>query len=171
MKLYVGTYNKYNNGSLDGRWIDLNNFECKQDFLTECYRLHADETDAELMFQDCEYYEDWESDFYCECYINDEYWKVKAELERTGLAEDVFSAWYNLNGGSVISESVTKCLDEYRGQYASMADYVEHYFNDMGIVDEVPAQLRGYVDFAQIARDWENSGELHCVCGYIFEDD
>lgn len=52
MKIYVGTYNKYNNGSIAGAWLDLSDYNDEFEFITACYALHNDEQDAEIMFQD-----------------------------------------------------------------------------------------------------------------------
>ncbi|MCO5748756.1 antirestriction protein ArdA, partial [Citrobacter freundii] len=52
--VYVGTYHKYNCGSLTGKWFDLTDFDEKEDFLDACHALHANEHDPELMFQDWE---------------------------------------------------------------------------------------------------------------------
>ena len=41
-RVYVGTYNKYNNGSLFGKWLDLSDYSDK------------DEQEPEFMFQDYE---------------------------------------------------------------------------------------------------------------------
>lgn len=53
-RVYVGTYKKYNNVSIQGAWIDL--VECKtyQGFLNKCHEVHSDERDPEFMIQDCE---------------------------------------------------------------------------------------------------------------------
>lgn len=53
-RVYVGTYNKYNNGSLFGKWLDLSDYSGKDEFLEACRELHEDEQDPELMFQDIE---------------------------------------------------------------------------------------------------------------------
>ena len=51
--IYVGTYGKYNNGSLEGGWVYLDEFNSRDEFLKYCIqKLHANERDAELMFQD-----------------------------------------------------------------------------------------------------------------------
>ncbi|WP_063163822.1 antirestriction protein ArdA, partial [Enterobacter hormaechei] len=52
--IYVGTYHKYNCGSLYGKWFDLTDFDDKAEFLEACNELHANESDPELMFQDWE---------------------------------------------------------------------------------------------------------------------
>ena len=52
--IYVGTYKKYNNGSIQGAWFDLTKFDCLEDFIEACEELHDDEDDPELMYQDFE---------------------------------------------------------------------------------------------------------------------
>ncbi len=76
MKLYVGTYAKYNNGSIVGKWINLNDYTSKAEFISACRALHKDEREPEFMFQDYEYTEDWEKAFYSESYIDPLYWEV-----------------------------------------------------------------------------------------------
>lgn len=49
--VYVGTYGKYNDGSLCGLWIDLSSFNSYDDFIEFCKAIHADEEDPELMAQ------------------------------------------------------------------------------------------------------------------------
>ncbi len=70
--VYVGTYAKYNEGSLDGAWIDLTTFDSYEEFLEWCQNvLHGDEDDPELMFQD---YENFPSTYYKESSLNPEIW-------------------------------------------------------------------------------------------------
>ena len=54
VKIYVGTYAKYNNGSIFGEWLNLGDFDNLEDFYNKCKEIHADEEDAEFMFQDYE---------------------------------------------------------------------------------------------------------------------
>ena len=57
-KVYVGTWAKYNRGSIAGGWLALN--ECKdyQAFLRKCKALHRSERDPEFMIQDTEDFPD-----------------------------------------------------------------------------------------------------------------
>lgn len=57
-KVYVGTWAKYNRGSIAGGWLALN--ECKdyQAFLRKCKALHRGERDPEFMIQDTEDFPD-----------------------------------------------------------------------------------------------------------------
>ena len=49
-RIYVGTYKKYNNGSLAGAWLDLSDYSDKEEFLNACHELHNNESDPEFMF-------------------------------------------------------------------------------------------------------------------------
>ena len=57
--VYCGTYHKYNNGSIDGAWLDLSTFKDAADFFATCKDLHDDEADPEYMFQDYQGFPDW----------------------------------------------------------------------------------------------------------------
>jgi len=57
-KVYVGTYAKYNNGSIAGGWISLKSCKNYDDFLSKCYALHSDERQPELMVQDTDDFPD-----------------------------------------------------------------------------------------------------------------
>ena len=39
-RVYVGTYNKYNSGSLFGKWLDLSDYSDKDEFMEACRELH-----------------------------------------------------------------------------------------------------------------------------------
>ena len=39
-RIYVGTYNAYNEGSLKGAWLDLEDYDDQDDFLRAC-REHS----------------------------------------------------------------------------------------------------------------------------------
>lgn len=57
-RVYVGTYKKYNEGNLNGAWLDLAKYETYQDFMKACRELHKDERDPEYMIQDAEGFPD-----------------------------------------------------------------------------------------------------------------
>lgn len=52
VKVYVGTYGKYNDGNLNGEWFDLGDYSDKDEFIEACLEFHEDEEDPELMVQD-----------------------------------------------------------------------------------------------------------------------
>ena len=86
MKVYVGTYAKYNAGSLKGAWIDLDKFKNYEEFVKECRRVHRGEHDPEFMVQDVEHDgADWQAGFTGELLSGyADYWTIKAEAEKNG---------------------------------------------------------------------------------------
>ena len=50
-RVYVGTYAKYNSGSIEGAWFDLEDYRNKLEFEHACQELHG-AGDHEFMFQD-----------------------------------------------------------------------------------------------------------------------
>lgn len=83
--IYVGTYAKYNAGSLFGKWFNLSDFADKDEFLEACKELHKDEDDPEFMFQDRENIpeelvsESWISDIFSSYEIK---WKIWTQTGR-----------------------------------------------------------------------------------------
>lgn len=57
-RVYVGTYKKYNEGSLNGGWLNLADYATYGDFLRACKQLHKGEHDPEFMIQDSEDFPD-----------------------------------------------------------------------------------------------------------------
>jgi antirestriction protein len=53
-RIYVGAYAKYNNGSIEGKWLDLTNYSSIEEFYKAAKKIHKDEKDPEFMFQDWE---------------------------------------------------------------------------------------------------------------------
>lgn len=54
VRVYVGTWKKYNNGSIYGKWLTLNNYSTYDEFLSACRQVHSNEKDPEFMIQDKE---------------------------------------------------------------------------------------------------------------------
>lgn len=53
-RIYVGTYGKYNSGSIAGQWLDLADYNTYDELMKACSAIHKDESDPEFMIQDCE---------------------------------------------------------------------------------------------------------------------
>ena len=94
-KVYVGTYAKYNNGSIKGDWIELNNFSSIEEFYEFCSELHSDETNPEFMFQD------WEN--------------IPSELiSESGISENIFSI---IENGKISNVRMTYSNEERKEFY------------------------------------------------------
>lgn len=53
-RIYVGTWAKYNAGSLSGEWLALKDYENYSELCEVMRAIHEDESDPEPMIQDCE---------------------------------------------------------------------------------------------------------------------
>ena len=97
--VYVGTYSKYNAGSLKGEWLDLDNYDSYAEFIDACKSLHADEDDPELMYQD------WETKWTGE--INE----AGVSPALWGLPEDDYDTKYLWAAQQVTGEALASLID------------------------------------------------------------
>ncbi|WP_309076542.1 antirestriction protein ArdA [Salmonella enterica] len=115
--VYVGTWHKYNCGSIAGRWFDLTTFDDERDFFAACRALHQDEADPELMFQD---YEGFPGNMASECHINWA-WVEGFRQARDEGCEEAYRLWVEDTGetdfdtfrdawwGEADSEEASRC--------------------------------------------------------------
>jgi len=148
-RVYVGTYAKYNNGSIKGAWLDLEGLDADS-FHDACLELHKDESDPELMFQD---FEGFPRRFYGESFLKDELW---AWLE---LDEDDREL-LEIASEAIDAEDIDKAKDAFLGTFRSETDWAESYLGDTGQLDEIPENLRNYFDFEAYARDARMGGDV-----------
>lgn len=123
IQLYVGTYGKYNNGSINGEWVDLTEFATHDEFLAHCATIHSDEHDPEFMFQDCE---GIPSALYSEC-------SAKAIFEiieycKDNDIDDIETAFLYV---SETGNSIDSFQDNYCGQYNDPTDFSYELAQDM----------------------------------------
>lgn len=156
-KIYVGTYAKYNDGSLFGKWFDLSDFSDKDEFIKACLELHSDEDDPELMFQDWENIPDC---YISESDIGEEFWDVL----NSDVDFDAFTAFIEMRGSGNISDFE----DAFIGKYDSEEDFAEQFFDEL-YLHEIPDHLRNYIDYKSFARDIF-CGDYYFVDGYVFQN-
>lgn len=149
-KLYVGTYAKYNSGSIEGAWLDLDDYADRDDFYEACAELHSDEDDPEFMFQD---FENFPREFYCESNA------PEALFQWVNLDDDereLVSAYCDAVGADLnddLDDILSNANDAFMGTADSQTDYAEQYLEDTGTLSEVPENLRFYFDTEAFARD------------------
>ena len=159
MKVYVGTYAKYNDGDLTGKWLDLEDYDDKYDFLKACAELHADEEDPELMFQDWEGIPD---DMIDESHISPECWTLLDAYEK--YDEDAVKA-YCYHFGEWDEGGFN---DRYRGEFDSWEDMAEELLEETGELNAIPETLRYYFDYEKYAIDIRIGGDLVEHDGHFF---
>jgi antirestriction protein len=159
--IYVGTYGKYNDGSLHGEWIDLEGLD-KESFYEKIKELHSDEEDPEFMFQDLEgfaYVIAGESGFNKGAWEALEVWQELDEEER-----EAFGIWCDHMGSL---DGCEDWRDQYAGQYESVEAFADELI-DQGALGEIPESLSAYIDVAKYARDLELGGDIWEEEGHIF---
>lgn len=162
MKIYVGTYAKYNNGSIDGRWLDLDDYADADEFYEACKELHKDEDDPELMFQD------WEGipkHLEGECMDISEVYDYREKLNMVSNRE-AYEVWVNHSG----DDDVSDFNDAYQGEWDSEKDFAEYMAEELGYYKamEDAGISTYYFDLDAYARDLFM--DYSYVDGYVFRD-
>ena len=125
-RIYVGTYAKYNNGSLQGEWVELSDFYDLDDFIEHCAEIHEDEEEPELMFQAWEEIHDGLID---EGHLEENFFELRDELDRLSDTEkEAFWIWVEGNNTQLTQDAyslVKSFQSDYIGSYASREDFAE----------------------------------------------
>ena len=108
--VYCGTYKKYNNGSLDGAWLDLEAFDSYDEFLEICALLHDDEDDPEFMFQD---YQGFPREWYDESGLKESFDNIVEYCKLDENDREVFDAYYEWSGNADFAHF----RDHYMGKF------------------------------------------------------
>lgn len=175
--LYVGTYEKYNNGSLFGKWIQLADYDNAEAFHKACTELHKNENDPELMFQD---YEHLPEALYSESYASPVIWDAINAAK--GMSEDeldAFNTWLDLKENDLEFYIKRGCdlkerfTDSWQGKYDSLEDYCTHILSESGYFDCIENEtlrneIESYFDFEGYARDKELNRELEFENEHVF---
>ncbi|WP_397381139.1 antirestriction protein ArdA [Pseudomonas sp.] len=91
-----------------------------------------------------------------------EYPNLAKLLEHVRLVSEYGDAWLayvEWQGASNATEG--DFLDSSLGQCESVRDYFEERLEESGVLNEVPEELRYYIDFEQYAKDMECNGGYH----------
>lgn len=158
-RLYVGTYSKYNNGSIDGAWLDLDDFNDSAEFYEACQRLHADEADPEFMFQD---FDGFPKELYSES------GNIEAIYEYIDFCRDSYLAQDVIDAGLSLGIPLENIEEAYQGAYDSDEAFAQDLAESCGMI---PANLSWplyYIDWRAAARDLMQ--EYSCSVGHYFAD-
>jgi antirestriction protein len=147
MKIYVGTYQKYNSGSISGAWIDITNFSNKEEFLEECKKLHKDEEEPEFMFQD---FEEIPENFISECSVSENLWKYIELIEEHGEKDsEAFIEWLDNQHFNFDKDDFCDLWDNFKDDYLGFFDseqeFCEHIFEEFYayMISDI---FRNYID-------------------------
>ena len=151
-RIYVGTYAKYNEGSIFGKWMDLSDYSSSEEFYGACRELHSSEEDPELMFQD---WENIPSALIGESWLSDNIFEVmeaNSNLSETG--QEAFAVWLDYTGNDLSSEDIDDLIssfeDDYQGKYRSEEDYAYEVVEECY---DLPEFAKTYFDYEKFASD------------------
>lgn len=178
--LYCGTYKKYNEGSIEGMWIDLESVFDAEEFFEVCRALHADETDPEFMFQD---YQGFPESMYHESMGADEIQVILDYLELDEDEREMLEAYCDCTGENIsdFDDFMCRAKESYCGQHDSFRDFTdqqademldqyesmcEHSYDCKGALGMVQ-ELRRYFDYEAFARNLEQDYYIS-DSGHIF---
>lgn len=161
--IYVGTYKKYNEGSLFGDWLDLSQYADKDEFLQACAELHADEEDPEFMFQD---YEGINDKYISESCLSDDFFEFQtntASFDDEKL--EAFETFISVFG----NDNISTFEDSFQGAYDSELDYTYQLVEDCGYLSNVPQTVASYFDYDKFNRDLFMC-DYHYENGFVFRN-
>lgn len=153
--LYVGTYAKYNNGSIAGKWLYLDEYADADEFLSACKELHKDEDDPELMFQD---YENFPESFYAESMGTAGLEKLIEWSHLDADDRELMAEYADATGSNLDDVTLEQAQDAYQMTLESgntedqQREYGEHVI-DEGLMGDIPENLASYLDYEAIGRD------------------
>lgn len=165
-KIYVGTYAKYNNGSIYGAWLNLNDYLDIDEFYEACKQLHKDEEDPEFMFQD---WENIPSGLISECSFDEKFFEIRDKIEELSTNEsDAFFEWLNYTGNdfSDIDDLINDFRDKFVGEYDSEEDFAYEIIEECY---DLPEFAKTYFDYAAFARDLFSCDYVY-YGGYVFRN-
>ena len=152
--LYVGTYAKYNNGSIAGQWLTLSDYADRDDFIAAAHAIHADEADPEIMYQD---FEGFPHCWYGESSAPPEILWQWLELDEE--AREACAAYADNLGGEIDIEDFKQ---NYCGQWDSGADYAENLAEECG---DIPKDFPSW-----LLIDWAASWDCNLSHNYHTSD-
>lgn len=147
-RIYVGTYAKYNDGNLSGEWLDAEDYADLGEFLEACRKLHEDEEDPELMFQD---HEDC-AGYVGESGINPELWDF---LELDEDEREMVRVYREHEDDSADFDYIREA---FQGKADSKADFAAQLAEDIGAMPESTAWPCSHIDWDSAARELEMDG-------------
>ncbi|WP_312286398.1 antirestriction protein ArdA [Chryseobacterium gleum] len=149
--IYVGTYSKYNNGSLYGKWLNLSEYSDYDELLTAMYELHSDESEPEFMFQDyenCSFFE--KLGLIGESYISNEIFEIADQINDSGHDLEIFEVYLNCVGKMDFQSVYDGVINYYMGQYVDDEIFAQ-YILEESIPESLPNYI--YIDWEATARN------------------
>jgi len=155
-RIYVACLAAYNGGRLHGEWIDADQSADEIDEAIKLMLSRSPEPSAEEWA-----IHDYENFRGIEIGESTATKTIVAIAELLREHESAGAIAYEHFGD--LEQAQKALTDQYYGEWSSLADWAEDYFEDSGELEKVPEALRSYIDFKRWADDLEMSGEIFSV--------
>jgi antirestriction protein len=164
-RIYVASLSDYNAGRLHGIWLEATEVETVREGVGRMLKASPAGAAEEYAIHDFEgfsrYLPSESADFEVVCAIG-------AAIVEHGR---VFTAYLEHVGFPADLERLRELLEgfgeSYQGPYEGVEDWAGQYLDDVGLLQQVPESLRGYIDLESWALDAELNGDIVSV---EFED-
>ena len=157
--VYVGTYHKYNCGSLEGAWVNLETFYDEEELMEFLHRLHADESEPEFMIQD---YMNFPRRFYSESMNENDFAKLfewlNLDEEQREMCEEY---WNEIDESASVEKIIDKLI--YSGD---SNDFFDLLADEELSMCNAPECLRNYFDYESWRRDC--AFDYNVTSNYVF---
>ena len=167
-RIYVGTYRKYNKGSLQGEWVDMADFYDLEEFRERCVEIHNDEKEPEYMFQD---WENIPESLIDEGNLEKNFFELRDELDKLNDTEkEAFWVWAEGNNIKLTQDAyrlVKSFQSSYIGSYASKEDFAEELVRTENDLSDFALS---YFDFSKYADDLFDTDYWY-KDGYVFRNE
>ena len=164
-KAYVGTWAKYNEGDLDGKWMDLDDYADYDEFMEAARELHSDEEDPEIMVQETDNIPSWLKKYINEYGINGDI--VWGYINLDEHEKDLVDGYLSVCGSHymkdmTIDEFLSEAEDAHVGTVSTtFRDWVIDFFMDcnghMKAIDVINNRS-SWIDYESVAMTLNNEG-------------
>lgn len=160
-RIYLASLSDYNGGRLHGVWLEATDIQEVRAGVTAMLKASPGGRAEEYAIHDFEWFSRYlpseSSDLELVCAIG-------AAIVENGR---VFTAYLEHVAFPTEANRVAKLVagftESYQGAYESLEDWAEQYLQDTGLLKQVPASLRGYLDLGSWADDAQLNGDIFSV--------
>ena len=161
-RIYCGTYGKYNNGSIYGKWFDLTDYNNLDELYIAFKEYHNKENDPEFMFQD---WENIPSHLISEGWLDSEIYELINYYD-----SELIMDYLEYSGSfSSIKQLIEEAEEHSRGNFNNLLDYAEHEFGEL-YLHNVPESIQHYIDYKSYEHDMKLSGVWISENGNVFDN-
>jgi hypothetical protein len=126
-KIYVGTYKKFNEGSLFGKWLSLSDYCNYNELLKAMIELHKDEKDPKFMFINWECHDLFQKfNLVNKYYLSEDIYDIITTINDAGLDVEILEAFSLCFVENDIWEAIRKADDCYCGKFDSDIEFVKY---------------------------------------------